>query len=272
MKTLRIYAIATMPALVILAMFTYFANWIPQTRWEPPSKKEISGAMSPAQLAPIGQAIVQERGCMACHTLEPSAGVRGGGRGPNLAGVASRRGQGVPGGPASQVEYLAQALYDPGAYLVEGYANIMPPAMQPPARLSYEEATAVVAYLQSLGGIATVKVGDLPRPSGAAAAAPLASQPATGAAAILAKYGCQACHKVKGQGGAVGPALDDAAKVAAQRVPGLSAEAFLRQAIVEPNAFVAPGFPGFVMPQDLGKRMTPEELETLVKYLLSLAE
>lgn len=271
MRTLRIYAIATLPALVILGIFTYFANWIPQTRWEPPSKREITAAMTPAQLAQIGGTIVQERGCLACHTLEPGVGVQGGGRGPNLFDLASRRAQGVVGGPSKLVDYLVQALYDPGAYLVEGYANIMPPAIVPPARLSYEEVTAVVAYLQSLGGSPSVRVGDLPRPSGAAAPGPAPQPPASDAAAIMAKYGCLACHKVKGQGGAIGPSLDEAARQAGKRVPGLSAEAYLRQSILEPNAFVVAGFPGNVMPLDLSQRMAPGEVDTLVKYLLSLA-
>lgn len=271
MKTLRIYALATMPALIILGVFTYFANWIPQTRWEPPTKREITAAMTPAQLAQIGGTIVRERGCMACHTLEPGVGVKGGGRGPNLYDMGGRRVQGVAGGPTRQVDYLVQALYEPGDYLVEGYADIMPPAIQPPARLSYEEATAVVAYLQSLGGTPTVKVGDLRRPPQAGSAPGPASQPPSGASAIISKYGCQACHKIKGQGGAIGPSLEEAARQAGNRVAGLSAEAYLRQSLLEPNAFVVPGFPANVMPQDVGKRMTPAELDALVRYLLSLA-
>ena len=48
------YLTATIPALAILGFFAWFANWIPQTEWEPPQKEEISASLTPAQLAVIG--------------------------------------------------------------------------------------------------------------------------------------------------------------------------------------------------------------------------
>lgn len=271
------YLLATIPALVVLAFFTYFANWIPQTRWDPPKKREISAAMAPAEMAKLGEAIVRERGCMACHTLEPGAGVVGGGRGPNLFGLATRRANGVPGGPATITDYLVQALYAPGAYIVEGYAPIMPPAIGPPAKLEYEEVVAVINYLQSLGGAPSVKVGDIPRPPRGGEKAAAAPQSTTGgqprsadAAAIVERYGCVACHVVGGKGGNLGPSLDNVGATAAKRVPGLSAEEYLRQSIIDPNAYVVEGFTPGLMPQDFGDKMTAKELEALVQYLLSL--
>jgi len=80
MSTAARYITATIPALAILGFFVWFANWIPQTRWEPPRKQEITAAMAPAQLAVVGETIVRQRGCMACHTIEPGVGVHGGGR------------------------------------------------------------------------------------------------------------------------------------------------------------------------------------------------
>lgn len=270
------YFLATIPALIVLGFFVSFANWIPQSRWEPPKQKEISAAAAPAELAKLGESIARERGCMACHTIEPDAGVKGGGRGPNLFNVASRRAKGASGGPGTLTEYLTQALYDPAAYVVEGYAPIMPSAIAPPAKLSYEEVVAVVAYLQSLGGTPSVKVGDVARPPKEGEKALTAPPPpAAGGprnadpAAIIERYGCTACHVIGGKGNPIGPALDRMGAIAAQRVPGLSAEAYVRQSILDPNAYVAEGFPRGLMPQDLGDRMTARELETLVRYLLS---
>ena len=139
------YVTPFVPAFLVIGFFVWFANWIPQTRWEPPKTQEISAALTPPELAEIGQTIVRQRGCLACHTIEPGAGVEGGGRGPNLAGIAARRAQGVKGGPGDLVEYLAQSLYEPGAFLVEGFANIMPPSISAPANLGYEETVAVIA-------------------------------------------------------------------------------------------------------------------------------
>ncbi|MBI2970566.1 MAG: cytochrome c, partial [Gammaproteobacteria bacterium] len=151
MSRVRAYTTATLPALVVLVFFVWFANWIPQTRWTPPVRQAVAAEMSPAQLARIGEKIVRERGCLTCHTLEPGVGVQGHGRGPNLIGIAARRAGGAPGGPSTLVDYLAQSLHEPGTYLVEGYANIMPASTRPPAKLDDGEVVAVINYLQSLG-------------------------------------------------------------------------------------------------------------------------
>lgn len=268
------YVTATIPALAILGFFVWFANWIPQTRWEAPKAQQISSNMAPAQLSTVGETIARQRGCLACHTIEPGAGVKGGGRGPNWADIASRRAQGVPGGPGNLVEYLTQSLYEPGAYLVEGYANIMPAAINPPAKLSYEEVVAVIDYLQSLGGKPAVKIGDIPRPPAGAGTA--AGQPGASGGAALAEpaammdgFGCAACHSPKAGETRVGPSLDpgDLRQTAAQR--GTSPEAYVMESIVKPAAYEKEGFPKGVMPPDFGTKLTAAQLEALVMYLLS---
>lgn len=255
---------ATLPALVILGLITYFANWIPQTRWQPPEKREITQALTPAELARLGQVIVGERGCMACHTLEPGVGVKGEGRGPNLYNLAVTRARGVSGGPSNLVAYLVESLYQPSAYLVEDYPNIMPAATAAPAKFNYEEVVAVVNYLQSLGGRPSVRIGDIPRPQGEIVTPP----PSVDVPALLAEQGCLACHIVNGEGGTVGPSLDTQPQVAGQRVEGLSAEEYVRQSIVDPGAFIVPGFSN-IMPGDYSSRITTEKLDALIEYLLS---
>lgn len=275
MSRIAQYVTATIPALAILGFFVWFANSIPQTRWEPPQKQEINARMAPAELAAVGETLSRQRGCMACHTIEPAAGVRGGGRGPNWADIAVRRAQGVPGGPGALVDYLVQALYEPGAHLVEGYANIMPPATSPPANLSYEEVVAVINYLQSLGGKPSVKVGDIPRPAVEArrGVAPSGGRrppeaAVTNPVAIFATFGCTACHSLTPGEVKVGPPLDAAnlKKTAADR--GMSPEAYVMDSIVNPWAFEKEGFPPRSMPPDFGEKLTAAQLEALVKYLL----
>jgi cytochrome c oxidase subunit 2 len=282
MNTFFKYIGATVPALIVLGVFAYFSNWIPQTRWEPPQKRQISEEMTPIELSKLGEVLVRERGCMLCHTREPGVGVKGGGRGPNLFQIAIRRREGVPGGPSNLTEYLVQALYEPGAYLVEDFSNIMPPSWAPPAKLNYEELTAVIAYLQALGGTPTVRVGQLPRPpTGTAplttptpkAAGPqpqgLSSEEIAEARKLLEKYGCMACHSLADQGGQVGPALDRGEIVEDAKELRLSLEEYLRQSILQPGAYIVKGFSD-VMPKDFGKKMTAEEFELLVRYLASL--
>lgn len=261
------------PALVVLGFFVWFSNWIPQTRWEPPRARTISAQMTPAELARVGAVLLRERGCLACHTIEPSAGVKGQGRGPNLAGVASRRATGVPGGPADLATYLVQSLNEPGAYLVEGYANIMPASQRPPAKLTYEETTAVVAYLMSLGGTPTVKIGDLARPATETASLGGASIPAaagsTDVASIFEKHNCLGCHAVKAGEDRPGPpfTLTSLRESAAGR--GLSLDAYLVESIVQPRAFMRGDFPRDLMPEDYGSQLTAGELYAIVTYLAS---
>ncbi len=274
MRQTSSYAAATLPALIVLGFFVWFANWIPQTRWEPPKTRQITAAMSSSELAGVGKAIVRERGCLACHTIEPGAGVKGQGRGPNLANLAARRAQGVPGGPGEAVEYLVQALYEPGAYLVDGYDDIMPSAVQAPAKLTYEEVSAVVAYLQSLGAKPGVRVGDLPRPPAEAETASAkvsegdAAAGATGPKEILTAFDCLTCHSLEPGEVLVGPPFEAAVLKKAAAARGMTAEAYIMQSIVHPRAVEAAEFPKETMPDDYGKRLSAAQLYTLSRFLV----
>ncbi len=272
MTRVRQYATATLPALAILGFFVWFANWIPQTKWEAPQRQEISSSMTPAQLADIGETIARQRGCMACHTIEPGVGIEGGGRGPNWAGVAGRRAQGVSGGPGDLIGYLTQALYEPGAYLVEGYADIMPAANDAPAKLTHEESVAVINYLQSLGGTPSATVADIPRPLasadagvGGASSASASTEPAT----VFTTFKCSGCHSLKAGEIRLGPSLDAGGLRAIAAERGVTTEAYIIESIVDPVAFEKDGFPPGVMPKDFGAQLTAGQLHALVSYLLS---
>ena len=259
------YVVATIPALVVLGFFVWFANWIPQTRWSPPEKQDIDAAMTPPQLAKVGRIIVRQRGCLACHTIEPTAGVKGQGRGPNLANIAARRADGAAGGPDGLIDYLVQALYEPGAFLVEDYSNIMPGSTRPPAKLSYEEVVAVINYLESLGGTPSVELGDIPRPPGEAEATVSVTDPA----AMLTAFDCSNCHSLEPGEVLFGPPFEAALlkRIAAEQ--GVSAEAYVIESIVHPRAVEREGLHEEVMPQDYGERLTAGQLQAMTVYLLT---
>jgi mono/diheme cytochrome c family protein len=85
--------------------------------------------------------------------------------------------------------------------------------------------------------------------------------------------GCNACHMIDQpqtdtNRGIVGPNLGNLHETAGTRVPGLSAEEYVRQSIVDPNAHVEPGYLPGLMPQDLARVMTEEEIDSLVAWLL----
>jgi mono/diheme cytochrome c family protein len=95
---------------------------------------------------------------------------------------------------------------------------------------------------------------------------------------IFTNAGCVTCHSIKGVGGAgaaVGPHLYMTGALAATRRPGDSAEAYIRESILNPDAFIVPNCPtgacpSGVMPKTFGEMLSPEELDTIVAYLSAL--
>lgn len=83
--------------------------------------------------------------------------------------------------------------------------------------------------------------------------------------------GCVTCHEpgLLNFWRPVGPPLDHVGTVAETRRLGVPAGEYLRQSIVDPGAFVVPGYPDS-MPRGLGDRLSPQDLDALVAYLGSL--
>jgi mono/diheme cytochrome c family protein len=82
--------------------------------------------------------------------------------------------------------------------------------------------------------------------------------------------GCDVCHTTAGGRNGVGPSLSGVADRAETRVPGLTAEEYLRQSILDPDAYVVDGFPAGQMLPMYGERLSQGQIDALVEYLLSL--
>jgi hypothetical protein len=89
--------------------------------------------------------------CFTCHTIGKTEGPF---RFPDLAGVDNRAKTRVPG--LSDVEYFAESMYEPSAFIVPGFNPGMPTINKPPIGLTDDEILCVIAYLQTLGGTPTV--------------------------------------------------------------------------------------------------------------------
>ena len=82
--------------------------------------------------------------------------------------------------------------------------------------------------------------------------------------------GCFACHSTDPERITVGPAIVNIGRLAAERVPGQGAEAYLRESILAPDAYVVDGYVPGVMYQLYADVLTEEQIDSLVNYMLSL--
>jgi cytochrome c5 len=161
--TLRVAALV----LATTGFYAYVGQMVPQKEVQPPQATVISADMTTADMVKIGQDIMAGKGiCLTCHTIGKTGALRF----PDLAGVDVRAKTRVPG--MSDVEYFAQSLYEPTAYVVEGFPPAMPPMNQPPFSLTDQEILCVIAALQSLGGTPTVTLQTKHKYNSGAATAP----------------------------------------------------------------------------------------------------
>jgi len=145
--SLRIAALAV----ATTGFYTYVGQLVPQKEVHPPAEVAISKDMKPEEMAKVGREIMEGKGlCFTCHTI----GKKGPLRFPDLEGVDGRAATRIAG--LSDVDYLAQSIYEPAKYIVPGFNPGMPVINKPPIGLTDDEILAVIAYLQTLGGKTTV--------------------------------------------------------------------------------------------------------------------
>jgi mono/diheme cytochrome c family protein len=99
------------------------------------------------------------------------------------------------------------------------------------------------------------------------AAATAAGNPAQGAS-VFTSSGCGACHTFRpaGSSGTIGPDLDTKPALDAKK-NNMQLAAFIRESIVNPNAYISPGYPKSVMPQNFGSTLTKTQLAELVAFI-----
>lgn len=95
-----------------------------------------TGADLPAQ----GRQLAQNRGCLACHSIDGSAGV-----GPTWKGLYGKK-ETLTDGKIVVVndKYLTESVRDPNAKIVKGFAPIMPPSP-----FSDQEMAALIAFIKA---------------------------------------------------------------------------------------------------------------------------
>lgn len=268
---------------LVVAFYSYVGQMVPQQRTYPPETAELSVDMTTEEMVQVGQEIVGGKGtCLTCHAI----GGEEGGRFPDLADIGARASERREG--YSDIEYLAESLYEPNAYVVEGYPPGMPQVSMPPIDLSDQEIKAVIAYLQSLGGTPSIAM-DTPlgyettgstEDGGAVTAATETAAPPQGEATaaggttaadttqrgeeLFNEYLCSTCHSIDAPAALVGPSLYD--------VGSRLTREEIQESIMEPDAEVREGFPAGTMRATLEgvgfyEQVSEQELQTIVDFL-----
>lgn len=91
---------------------------------------------------------------------------------------------------------------------------------------------------------------------------------------IIHNAGCGSCHQIGdiGESRKVGPDLSQIGNAAANRIAELTAEEYIRQSILQPNAHLAPDCPNGpclpnIMPDYYAERLSSTQVDTLVAFL-----
>lgn len=267
-------------SVLVLLVFTGFANILPQVQSDPPAEEVVeTGSLDMAGLVAYGEKLFSGKGtCTLCHNNL--------GRAPDLleldlaAIFPARIGDPIYAGDAKgegadAVEtYLRESLLYPSDYVVAGFGkkgtndkvSPMPAVDIPPIEMTEVEIDALIAFLQDRAGLEPTVA--LPSEAVEAEAVEKDGEepegPAEDALAVIDKFYCAACHDLSGSGADGGPDL--------RGIAGRMSREKIMEAIFDPNAEIAEGYEADIMPDDFSEQMYVSELTLLVDYLAGLSQ
>jgi nitric oxide reductase subunit C len=212
-----------------------------------------------------GLGIWRANGCDGCHTIYG----QGGAFAPDLTHIYSQRGE----------TYLREFLVNPGAFHPDQ-------RVMPRFGLTISETDDLLAFLEWVdqseddwppqmirvsGGAEAITsiIGEVQQPVPESDAVP--ADPVANGRYWFSRppANCATCHSLEPDAIIVGPSLAGVATRAQTRVPGQSAEEYLRNSLLHPGDFVVPGFAN-VMAQNLGDVLSSEQINNIIAFLLTL--
>lgn len=89
--------------------------------------------------------------------------------------------------------------------------------------------------------------------------------------AVFASSGCAGCHTFKpaNSSGTIGPDLDTAPAASAKDDNNMNLSAFIKESIVNPDAYIAKGYSKGIMPTNFGSQLSSKQINDLVAFILS---
>ncbi len=213
-----------------------------------------------------GAQLIEKHGCRSCH---------GGRLAPNLAELPNVTPFRRP--PMSAAAYIYESIIYPGAFVVEDYQNNMPRIYE--GQIPEHELGDLIAYLLvpvaedsevsdgSVLDLGAIPREDLTEDSYMDIVNPLLenAHPERGAE-LIETYGCSACHAGEAAD-IVAPSHQGLAVRAVERVPPLTAAAYIYEAIIYPPAHIADDYPAS-MPPNYATLIPDDELGDIIAYLL----
>lgn len=223
-----------------------------------------------------GKHVWHRKNCINCHTLLGEGAYFA----PDLTKITQLRGE----------AYLTAFLQDPSQF----YSDEVHRRLMPDPELSDEEIGQVIAFLDWVSQIDNQ--GWPPRPilvtsgpiagasAGRSATEAVSDDPVALGQAVFHQPipGCFACHSTAPGTAMVGPSMAGIGGRAEEIIASddytgsaTDAESYIRESILEPNAYLVPGqtfSAGGVsfMPANTEDLLTPEEIDQLVAYLMTL--
>jgi len=98
---------------------------------------------------------------------------------------------------------------------------------------------------------------------------PVANDPISRGQVVFQSNICGACHTLGNLStGTAGPNLTQLGSVAVTRVGDLPAEDYIRQSILDPNAYIVEGFNPDIMPKNFNEQLSSKQLDDLGAFLL----
>ncbi len=195
---------------------------------------------------PRGLVVINEQGCIGCHSLDGSDGIA-----PTLFELAGKTQQLEKDGRTLTITideaYLKRAIREPASEIVSGYDPMMPPYDE--TTISDEDLQAVVDYL--MGKVVAATTG-------------------LDANQLLEDNGCLGCHSSDGSEG-IAPTFKGIGQrdVTIERdgeeiTIKVDAE-YLRRALLNPEADMVKGYAPMMPSADY---LSPEEIDAVIEHLL----
>jgi mono/diheme cytochrome c family protein len=264
----------TVGILVVLGIAGAFL-WVSYTDISPSGMRMADQEANWAGRAIENGALIYEANCVGCHGVQ-GQGIPGVAPALNTAAFFTTRVQEV--GYTGSLRSYIESTVNAGRPVGSGQYSVKMPTWGQTygGPLRPDQIRDVASYILNWEARATGAEGAGGEVAATPTPAVVSGDPVEVGKATYSAQGCVGCHGEPGGAGIIGPNLGGIATRAGSTVAGQSAEEYIRTSIVNPSAYIVAQCPTgacaspSAMPATYGQTLSPEQLDGLVQYLLTL--